>query len=55
MEKAYAKVFSTYHKIEAGLTGLAIRDLTGAPHEFLHTSEGTEKIWDFINYHDDEK
>jgi len=37
MEKAYAKAFGNYHKIEAGLTGLAIRDLTGAPHKWLTT------------------
>ena len=35
MEKAYAKVFGTYDKIESGMSGKAIRDLTGAPMEFL--------------------
>jgi calpain-15 len=55
MEKAYAKAFGTYHKIEAGLTGQAIRDLTGAPCEFITTDEGADKVWNFINFHDDDK
>ena len=29
LEKAYAKMYGNYDKIEAGLTGQAIRDLTG--------------------------
>ena len=29
LEKAYAKMYGTYDRIEAGLTGDAIRDLTG--------------------------
>lgn len=48
LEKAYAKIFGTYDRIEAGLTGDAIRDLTGAPYEWKNTSEGEDKIWDFI-------
>lgn len=52
MEKAYAKAFGSYHKIEAGLTGLAIRDLTGAPHEWKLTEEGPEAIWEFVDFHD---
>ena len=30
-EKAYAKVFGNYQIIEAGLTGIALNALTGAP------------------------
>ena len=35
MEKAYAKLFGAYDKIEAGMSGYAIRDLTGAPMEYF--------------------
>ena len=35
LEKAYAKVYGNYEKIEAGLTGEAIRELTGAPYEIF--------------------
>ena len=34
LEKAYAKVYGAYDKIEAGLSGCALRDLTGAPYEY---------------------
>jgi hypothetical protein len=34
LEKAYAKINGCYSNIEAGLTGNAIRDLTGAPYDF---------------------
>lgn len=40
MEKAYAKVFGGYDKIAAGLTGEAIRDLTGSPSKWLPTEKG---------------
>ena len=39
LEKAYAKVYNCYQNIEAGLTGNAIRDLTGAPYIFKNLSE----------------
>jgi hypothetical protein len=35
LEKAYAKVNGGYHAIEAGITGNAITDLTGAPYSVL--------------------
>ena len=37
LEKAYAKIYGTYDRIEAGLTGDAIRDLTGAPYSWKNT------------------
>ena len=52
LEKAYAKIYGTYDRIEAGLTGDAIRDLTGAPYEWKNTSEGVDSIWDFIRSSD---
>ena len=39
LEKAYAKMFGSCEKIEGGLTGKAIRDLTGAPYESLSHDE----------------
>jgi hypothetical protein len=33
--KAYAKYFGSYEKIESGLSGEAMSDLTGAPCEYL--------------------
>jgi calpain-15 len=35
LEKAYAKCYGNYMNIEAGITGRALRDLTGAPYEFI--------------------
>ncbi len=49
MEKAYAKVFGAYSKIEGGLTGDAIRDLTGAPSIILFNDpEKVDETWNFI-------
>ena len=39
LEKAYSKIHGCYANIEAGLTGNAIRDLTGAPYEFKSNLE----------------
>jgi calpain-15 len=35
LEKAYSKIYGTYDKIESGLAGHALRDLTGAPYEYF--------------------
>jgi len=35
LEKAYAKSYSCYANIESGVPGQALRDLTGAPYEYL--------------------
>jgi len=49
LEKAYAKVFGSYCKIEAGLTGNAIRDLTGAPAEVLTNDiNKIDETWYFL-------
>ncbi|KAM3137969.1 hypothetical protein pb186bvf_009864 [Paramecium bursaria] len=52
IEKAYAKVFGTYHKIESGLATNAMKDLTGAPCEFTVRKEQTmseaQRFWDYI-------
>ena len=54
LEKAYAKIYGSYDKIEAGLAGHALRDLTGAPFEyFVRSDENKEEIeidrcWEFI-------
>lgn len=39
LEKAYAKINGCYANVEAGLTGNAIRDLTGAPYDFKNGQE----------------
>lgn len=52
LEKAYAKLYGSYEKIEAGLAGHALRDLTGAPYEyFLREDDGTPQVdecWQWI-------
>jgi hypothetical protein len=47
LEKAYAKAYGSYMNIEAGITGRALRDLTGAPYEFI-TTEDSDKTWKFM-------
>ena len=53
IEKAYAKIFGSYHKIESGLSGNAMKDLTGAPCEyFIRKAESeaeAKRCWDFID------
>lgn len=56
LEKAYAKVYGAYDKIEAGLTGHALRDLTGAPAEFMkNDAANPDKSWDFIMQNQERK
>lgn len=40
LEKAYAKLYGSYDKMQYGITGQAIRDLTGAPYDDINISEG---------------
>jgi calpain-15 len=47
LEKAYAKAFASYENIEAGLAAEALRDLTGAPGEYLMFPT-EEAAWDFL-------
>ena len=51
LEKAYAKLYGAYDKIEAGLAGHALRDLTGAPYQYLVRESDTdleqENTWKF--------
>lgn len=55
LEKAWAKIFGNYHRIEAGTTGEALPVLTGAPSSFFYHSEAKnkEEIWDQIKKADD--
>lgn len=39
LEKAYAKIYGTYEKIEAGSSGEALVDLTGAPKEIYNIDQ----------------
>lgn len=52
LEKAYAKVFGCYQKIEQGLTGVGLNALTGAPFEYLNKDQKSnvdiEVAWTFI-------
>ena len=47
--KAYAKAYGNYHKIESGITGQALRDLTGAPYDSLKTDVGQDEVWKKIS------
>lgn len=53
LEKAYAKIYGSYEKIESGFPGAALRDLTGAP--FTSWSRGdnindeeVDKLWQLV-------
>ena len=46
LEKAYAKIYGSYEKINNGMSGKAINDLTGAPYENLDITPKTAlKAW----------
>ena len=54
LEKAWAKIFGSYQRIEAGTTGEALPALCGAPSEYIYHSEIKEKehIWNKIRKSD---
>ena len=54
LEKAYAKVYGAYDKIEAGITSHALRDLTGAPGNYLKNDATKPDLsWQFIKENDE--
>ena len=59
LEKAYAKIYGSYDKIESGLAGHALRDLTGAPFEYFirenETQIDVDHCWDFISKFSEKK
>ena len=44
LEKAYAKAYGSYFKIESGDPAIALRDLTGAPYEHIE-DETEDEFW----------
>ena len=46
LEKAWAKIYGSYHRIEVGNTGEALPVLTGAPSQTLTHSEFSEREMD---------
>lgn len=57
IEKAWAKIFGSYQRIEAGTTGEALHPLTGCPTQFLiHDDMGNkDKLWQTIFFADQMK
>ncbi|CAD8113581.1 unnamed protein product [Paramecium sonneborni] len=59
LEKAYAKIYGSYHKIESGLASCALKDLTGAPSEYFirkaETLKDADLCWDFLEKNDKQK
>ena len=52
LEKAYAKAYGGYDIIEGGHPALALRDLTGAPYDFLE-SEDSDEVWEYVKNSND--
>ena len=50
LEKAWAKVFGSYQRIEAGTAGEAMYPMSGRPHRFfVHGNlPNINKLWDKI-------
>ncbi|CAD8122197.1 unnamed protein product [Paramecium sonneborni] len=59
LEKAYAKIYGSYHKIDSGLASCALKDLTGAPSEYFirkaETLKDADLCWDFMEKNDKQK
>jgi calpain-15 len=47
LEKAWAKIFGSYQRIEAGTTGEALQPLTGCPTKYYIHDENSDKeeLW----------
>ena len=55
LEKAWAKVYGSYQRIEAGLTSEAMYPLTGCPSKyFMHNSIEPSRLWNYIKRSDKE-
>jgi calpain-15 len=49
MEKAFAKAYGSYEKIEAGLTSEALRDITGSSYNYFENDPTKpENTWNFL-------
>ena len=46
LEKAWAKVFGNYERIEAGIPREVLRSLTGAPTKIIYTD--SKNLWEEI-------
>jgi calpain-15 len=55
LEKAWAKVYGSYQRIEAGTTGEALQPLTGCPTKyFIHDEwQNKERLWETIKTADE--
>lgn len=51
LEKAYAKAYGSYYKIEGGNPAVALRDLTGAPYQNFD-SKDADLMFQFLITHD---
>jgi len=49
LEKAWAKVYGSYQRIEAGTCGEALYPLTGCPTIYkVHSETPTDELWKLI-------
>jgi calpain-15 len=57
LEKAWAKVFGSYQRIEAGTTGEALMPLTGCPNKRVNHQDykNKENMWQLIIFADKHK
>ena len=51
LEKAYAKAYGSYFKIEGGNPAIALRDLTGAPYVNFD-EKNADLMFNFLKEHD---
>jgi len=51
LEKAYAKAYGSYFKIEGGNPAIALRDLTGAPYVNFD-EKNADLMYKFLKEHD---